>query len=465
MKKILATTLIAWALSSALSAQVPDFTPRTPLIGALLHNDAAEATRLLEGGADPNEGRFVGIPPLFLAVQRQNLELVRLMAAKGADLNVRDGSGATALMWAAFNEYGDAALVEELLARGADPLAANRAGETALVWALRRGDTPAVAALRKAGVSDAALVRASVEKSIALLQTSGVQFAKVSGCASCHHQSLPQMALGVARTRGLRVDETAARQQIDAMIGILKSVHEEALANRDRIPDVPISVSYALLGLAAAQYEPDDTTAAMTRAIAAWQSEDGAFYPLPAMRPPIESNAVAATALSVRALRLYGSHEDARIGRAVDWLRAAAPRTTEERAMQLLGLTWGQAQAGDIGKSAKALLADQRPDGGWSQLQALETDAYATGQALVALATAGHAVSSPEFQRGVAFLRRTQFPDGSWLVRTRAFPVQPPKDSGFPHGKHQWISAAGTSWAAMALALSLEPQMPSDSNR
>jgi hypothetical protein len=52
-------------------------------------------------------------------------------------------------------------------------------------------------------------------------------------------------------------------------------------------------------------------------------------------------------------------------------------------------------------------------------------------------------------------LLRTQFTDGSWLVRTRAFPFQPLKDSGFPHGRNQWISAAGTSWAAMALSLTL----------
>jgi hypothetical protein len=50
------------------------------------------------------------------------------------------------------------------------------------------------------------------------------------------------------------------------------------------------------------------------------------------------------------------------------------------------------------------------------------------------------------------------------LVRTRTFPLQPPKDSGFPHGKHQWISAAGTSWAAMALALAL-PEPASGSSR
>jgi N-acyl-D-amino-acid deacylase len=63
----------------------------------------------------------------------------------------------------------------------------------------------------------------------------------------------------------------------------------------------------------------------------------------------------------------------------------------------------------------------------------------------------------------VDFLLRTQFPDGSWLVRTRAYPLQPLRDSGFPHGRHQWISAAGTSWAAMALSLALPPQSTSES--
>jgi hypothetical protein len=62
-------------------------------------------------------------------------------------------------------------------------------------------------------------------------------------------------------------------------------------------------------------------------------------------------------------------------------------------------------------------------------------------------------------------LLRTQFPDGSWLVRSRSFPVQPLKESGFPHGRNQWISAAGTSWATMAIALALPPQPLSDAIR
>lgn len=457
--KVLTIVLIGCALTATARAQVPDFTPQTPLIGALLHNERAAAKQLLESGADPNAGQFFGMPPVLLAILRQDLELVRLLNAKGADLTVRDRSGSTALMWAAFNEAGDAAIVDELLRLGADPAAANRAGETALDWALRRGDTPAVAALRRAGASDAGSMRNAVEKSITLLQASGAQFSRTSGCTSCHHQYLPQMAFGIARDRGIAaLDEAAARRQSDATITVLNRVREQAIHNRDRIPDVPVSVSYALLSLSAGHHPADETTDAMTHVISAWQGDDGAFYPLPAMRPPIEAGAVTATALSLRALQLYGTNENQRIARASRWLSAAAPRTTEERAMQLLGLAWAKAAAADVRKSAAALLREQRADGGWAQLATLETDAYATGQALVALQAAGLAMTSSEYRRGVAFLLRTQFPDGSWLVRSRTFPVQPLKDSGFPHGNNQWISAAGTSWATMAIALALPPQ-------
>src|SRR5262249_56554605 len=183
----------------------------------------------------------------------------------------------------------------------------------------------------------------------ALLQTGSAQFSKVSpGCYSCHHQLLPQMALGVARSRGLRIDETAAHQQLEVTVNVIKRVYEQARANRDRIPDPPISVSYTLLALAAENYKADEITDALVHVIGAWQSDDGAFHPLPSMRPPIESNSITATTLSLRAIQLYGTDQDDRIARAGTWLRTATPRTTEERAMQLLGLAWAKAPADDI---------------------------------------------------------------------------------------------------------------------
>jgi hypothetical protein len=68
------------------------------------------------------------------------------------------------------------------------------------------------------------------------------------------------------------------------------------------------------------------------------------------------------------------------------------------------------------------------------------------------------AISDTAFQKGIRFLLRTQFDDGSWYVRSRAWPFQPHFESEFPHGKDQWISAGGTAWATMALLLT-RPKM------
>ena len=125
--------------------------------------------------------------------------------------------------------------------------------------------------------------------------------------------------------------------------------------------------------------------------------------------------------------------------------------------MQVLGLAWAKAMGSESKAAVKALVAEQRTDGGWGQLHALESDSYATGQALVALQAAGLKTTDPVFERGIAFLLRTQRPDGSWLVRSRSIPFQPYKESGFPYGKDQWVSAAGTSWAVMALSLADSP--------
>ena len=65
--------------------------------------------------------------------------------------------------------------------------------------------------------------------------------------------------------------------------------------------------------------------------------------------------------------------------------------------------------------------------------------------------------SDAAYQRGVKYLLSSQFPDGSWHVKSRAVKFQPYFESGFPHGHDQWISAAGTAWAASALALTVEP--------
>ena len=120
--------------------------------------------------------------------------------------------------------------------------------------------------------------------------------------------------------------------------------------------------------------------------------------------------------------------------------------------MQLLGLHWGGADSALLARLAKAILARQQPDGGWRPTDGLASDAYATGEALYALASAGGIrTADPAYQRGVKYLLRTQHPDGSWHVASRSPEIQAYFDGGFPYGHDQWISNWGTSWAAMAL--------------
>jgi hypothetical protein len=69
----------------------------------------------------------------------------------------------------------------------------------------------------------------------------------------------------------------------------------------------------------------------------------------------------------------------------------------------------------------------------------------------------GVAGTDPSYRRGVDYLLKTQCADGSWFVKSHAIPSNPYFESGFPHGKSQFISYAGTCWATMALTLTLEP--------
>ena len=48
-----------------------------------------------------------------------------------------------------------------------------------------------------------------------------------------------------------------------------------------------------------------------------------------------------------------------------------------------------------------------------------------------------------------------QLPDGSWHVVSRSKPFQPYFESGYPHGKDQFISIAAAGWATTALLLAL----------
>jgi hypothetical protein len=271
------------------------------------------------------------------------------------------------------------------------------------------------------------------------------------------------MAASLARERGLKVDTQMERQQLKAIIGVTTPMREPLLEATYAVPDTQVSLPYILLAMYAEHSPADELTSAAVHGIAAKQLPDGS-WPNYINRAPLENGAIQATALSVRAIQLYGmpgrsAEWKRRTADAREWLSKAVPKTTEDKVMLVSGLAWAGASPDAVNRAAQRLISEQCADGGWAQLTTLESDSYATGKALVALHEAGVLKTGDGvYRRGVEYLLKTQQEDGTWLVKTRAFPFQPLKESGFPHGRDQWISAAGTSWAAMALAYTIEPK-------
>src|SRR5260370_4667244 len=181
----------------------------------------------------------------------------------------------------------------------------------------------------------------------------------------------------------------------------------------------------------------------------------------------MDSSFFSTTALAVQALQTYGPRAHAadvaeRIRRAKAWLLTAATEISEDRSFRLLGLQWAGASREEKQKAIEELRAEQRPDGGWPQTPALQSDAYATGQALYALHVAGGVpVTDPVYQRGIQFLLRTQDKDGSWFVNKRAIPANNYFDARFPHGESQFSPFHGTCWATLALLQTIANTRPS----
>jgi hypothetical protein len=267
------------------------------------------------------------------------------------------------------------------------------------------------------------------------------------------------VAVAAARSKGVRVDESAAAEVVRGT-RLQYAAFSDGMLERLDPPEVQI-LTQSLFGLSAERAEQDRVTDALVHNIAAQQHKDGSWGRPGILRPPTMDSRFSTTAQAIRALRDYSppakkAEMDERIARAYKWLSKEEPSTTEDVVMQLLGAKWSGAGGTAINRVGQRLLGLQREDGGWAQTPYLKSDAYGTATALYALSESPEVTGvDAAYRKGTAYLLSTQAEDGSWFVESRAPKFQPYFDGGFPYGHNGWISQWATGYAVAALSHAL----------
>lgn len=434
------------------------------LMGAAGARNPEAVRLLLDKGADPNVLTKRNETALANAATAGVEGSVRLLLEHGAKVNVADDRGYTPLMYASASEAMSAGIVKMLLAKGAD-LKATGEGETSQTLAAKRGDTEVArlvgvseAERRQRGVAPLPAARErersipeAVSLALGLLEKQSHVFIRTAGCNSCHAQDIPSAAAAIARARGIPAPKEIV-QISEAMNG------ETPERMMDGVAPGISSLGWEMFDRFQNRTPPDLYTDATAHFVQSMQNPEGYWKGPDGRRPPLNSGDLQTTAMAIFTLRNFSpalsAHEtEASLARAAAWLEKVRPETTQQRAFKVLGLVWANGASSSLERAVRELTASQRTDGGWSQLPDMDSDAYATGQALYALNASGKAgASDPAVRKSVQFLLRAQQDSGSWHVKTRSIWIQPYFDSGFPNGPDQWISAAGTAWASMALS-------------
>jgi ankyrin repeat protein len=456
----------------------------TAFLNAFSSPDQERVRVLLDAGSDVNVANtFSGavkngpialnhMTPLFVAASDVPPATIKVLLSAGAHPDEADQRKLTPLMSAILTDEPKLASIRQLIDAGASVNARDQNGESVLDWALKYRNPEIVAMLKAAGAQSSKPFTAparpadfmpgapkdAIARSSMLLAKSGEAFfPEGGGCVGCHHQPLMARAYAALRAANRNPDERLHRVFRDAMVAnrpFMLSNYPQ-MVSRGGDYDENLAQTEAMIALG----EPaSPTTDAMLHYLAARQEPSGAWAITGLARAPLETGAITRTAMAIRALKTYGwparrAEFDERIARARAWLLAAHPATSYEAADRIKGLKAAGVSEREIAAATEALLKEQRADGGWSQTPYLDSDAYATGMVLSTLYKEGLIKSfDAAYARGTAYLLKTQFPDGSWYVRSRAPKLQPYFQSAFPFDHDQWISASATALAVMALA-------------
>jgi len=321
-------------------------------------------------------------------------------------------------------------------------------------------------------VEDTGDVKSATARGLALVTRAAGNWQKNKTCFSCHHQTLPMLAMTEAARVGFPVDKASMKSQAEITHAYFEERIEDMNAGR-HVPGGAATAGYGFFALMLDQRPADTTTTAMVAYLlqiqgvqkldnnqqsTTTQPHDGRWI-ASCRRAPLQSSEIGDTVLILIGLKQYATAEQqlrvaAARASAETYLAQVKLKNQQDRLWRLWGLHRLGGDAGTKAAVRAAIVKGQRADGGWSQNDSdAASDAYSTGQTLFMLCQTGTAPDDPMAQRARDYLIKTQLPDGSWLVESRIKnKAQAFFENGDPHGEHQFISTAATCWATASLA-------------
>lgn len=297
----------------------------------------------------------------------------------------------------------------------------------------------------------------TIQRGLDFMAKDAVAWKSEHKCASCHHAALVVWAMREAKQRRHAVDEPVLADMTKWLAS--SGDGKFGLARPAEAPKAfsPKAMYFALaLGL---DPKPDATSREgmklLLKTVKSEQTEDGSWMTWPNTRPPIfGSSSESMTAIAALALIPAAAAGDAEAKRARDnavkWLaKTRSDDDPQSIAMRLLLWKKLDRPATEWEPLVRRIKERQNANGGWSQTKEMASDAWATGQALYALAAAGIKPDDPAIKRGQVFLIKTQKKDGSWPMTSR-----PTKPGGKGSNSLIPITGAGSAWAVLGLVRS-----------
>lgn len=126
----------------------------SPVLNAAEEGDLEKVKSLLKQGRSINErdpGTKFGWTPLIAAIYQRNTNVAHYLIASGADVNIPDNQGKTAIMWATVSDE-NLDIVQDLIAHEADLNAKDNMGATVLSYASSAPPKPKVLEAVKAAL-------------------------------------------------------------------------------------------------------------------------------------------------------------------------------------------------------------------------------------------------------------------------------------------------------------------------